>query len=78
MNKRQKNHKSIIPGNGTAVSVVNKDLSFALRTFKTKIKESKILDKFKNNQTFTKPSVKRKIQIDKAKYIQSIKDKQNI
>ena len=76
MNKRQKQHKTIVPGNGNAVNIVNNDLSFALRTFKRKIKESKILDKFKDNQTFIKPSSKRRSQISKAKYIQYIKDLQ--
>jgi len=74
MNKREKHHKSIVAGNGNAVTVINKDLNFALRNFKRKIKESKILDKFKENQTFIKPSFKRKNQISKAKYIQHIKD----
>jgi len=74
MNKRQKQHKAIVPGNGSAVSVINNDLSFALRTFKRKIKESKVLDNFKENQEFTKFSVKRRNQINRAKYIQMIKD----
>jgi len=77
MTKKQKQHKTIVPGNGIAVSVVDRDLSFALRTFKRKIKESKILDNFKDNQTFIKPSNKRRTQISKAKYIQQIKDIQN-
>mgnify|MGYP003155296783 CR=1 FL=1 len=74
MNKRQKQHKSIIPGNGNAVSVVDKDLGFALRTFKRKIKESKVLEKFKQNQEFIKHSVKRKNEIERAKYIQKIRN----
>jgi small subunit ribosomal protein S21 len=74
MNKREKHHKSIVAGNGNAVTVINNDLNFALRNFKRKIKESKILDRFKNNQTFIKPSFKRRNQIIKAKYIQHIKD----
>ena len=73
MNKRQKQHKTIVPGNGSAVSVVNNDLSFALRTFKRKIKESKVLEKFKQNQEFVKHSIKRRSQIARAKYIQQIK-----
>ena len=44
---------------------------------RTKIKESNILDRFKKNKTFVKRSVKRKEQINKAKYIQKIKDIQN-
>tara|TARA_Y100000361_G_scaffold110358_1_gene100409 strand:- start:420 stop:659 length:240 start_codon:yes stop_codon:yes gene_type:complete len=77
MNKRQKQHKSIVSGNANAVTVVDNDLSYALRIFKRKIKESNILDRFKKNKTFVKRSVKRKEQINKAKYIQKIKDIQN-
>jgi len=77
MNKRQKQHKSIIPGNANSVSVVDKDLNYALRLFKRKIKDANILDRFKQNKTFVKRSVKRKEQINKAKYIQKIKDIQN-
>ena len=78
MNKRQKQHKTIVPGNGNAVSIVNNDLNFALRNFKRKIKESKIIDSFKSNREFIKKSVKRKNQVNRAKYIQKIKDSQNI
>ena len=66
MNKKQKQHKSIVPGNANAVSIVDRDLSYALRLFKRKIKDSNILDRFKENKTFTKRSVKRKEQINKA------------
>ena len=68
MNKRQKQHKTIVPGNGNAVSIVNNDLNFALRNFKRKIKESKIIDSFKSNREFIKKSVKRKNQVNRAKY----------
>ena len=74
MNKRQKNHKTIVPGNGNAVSIVDKDLNFALRIFKRKIKDSKILDNFKQKKEFIKPSIKRRDEINKAKYIQKIKN----
>jgi len=77
MNKREKQHKTIVPGNGNAVSVVHKDLNFALRTFKRKIKESRIMDSYKENQEFIKKSIKRKNQINRAKYIQQIKDLNN-
>jgi hypothetical protein len=39
MNKKQKEHKSVVSGNGNAVSIVDKDLNFALRLFKRKLKE---------------------------------------
>ena len=77
MNKRQKQHKTIVSGNGNAVSVVDRDLGFALRTFKRKVKESKILEHYKDKKEFIKKSVKRKNQVNRAKYIQKIKDMQN-
>ena len=77
MNKRQKQHKTIVSGNGNAVSVVDRDLGFALRTFKRKVKESKILEHYKDKKEFIKKSVKRKNQVARARYIQKIKDIQN-
>jgi small subunit ribosomal protein S21 len=74
MNKKQKEHKSIVSGNGNAVSIIDKDLTYALRIFKRKIKESKIIDNFKQKKEFTKSSVIRRDQINKAKYIQKIRD----
>ena len=74
MNKHQKQHKSIVSGNANAVSVINNDLNYALR----KIKDSNVLEKLKENKTFIKPSVKRRQQINKAKYIQYIKDLQQL
>jgi small subunit ribosomal protein S21 len=77
MNKHQKQHKSIVPGNANAVSVVDRDLNFALRTFKRKMKDSNILDRIKSNKTFIKPSIKRRDQLNRAKYIQQIRDTNN-
>ena len=76
MNKRQKQHKSIMPGNANGVMVIDKDLGFALRTFKRKMKQSNVLENLKENKRFIKSSVKRRRQINKAKYIQQIKDLQ--
>jgi small subunit ribosomal protein S21 len=77
MNKKQKQHQSIVPGNATAINVVNRDLSFALRTWKRKVKDAGVLEYVKDNRTFTKPSVKRRDMISKAKYSQKMQDLQN-
>jgi small subunit ribosomal protein S21 len=77
MNKKQKQHQTIVPGNATAVNVVNQDLGFALRTWKRKVKDSGVLEYVKENRTFTKPSVKRRDDIAKAKYRQHMQDLQN-
>jgi len=44
MSKKQKQHKSIVPGNSSAILVVDKDISFALKTFKRKMKKMGTLD----------------------------------
>ena len=77
MNKKQKQHQSIVPGNATAINVVNRDSSFALRTWKRKVKDAGVLEYVKDNRTFTKPSVKRRDMISKAKYSQKMQDLQN-
>ena len=74
MNKKQKQHQTIVPGNSTAVNVVNHDLGFALRTWKRKVKDSGVLEYVKENRTFIKPSVKRRQQLKAAQFIQKIKD----
>lgn len=74
MNRKQKQHKTSVPGHFAGVVVVDNDLAYALRTFKRKMKETGVLEKIKDNRTFIKPSVKRRSQISRAKYIQYIRD----
>ena len=74
MNRKQKKHKSIVSGAPTAVAVVDKDIAFALKTFKRNMKQIGTIQHIKENRTFTKPSVKNRAQKIKAKYIQKIKD----
>ena len=68
MNKKQKKHKSIVSGNAAAVSVVDKEI------FKRKMKQIGTIQHIKQNRTFIKPSVKKRAQKIKAKYIQKVKD----
>ena len=77
MNKKQKQHQTIVPGNALAVNVIGtkrEDLGFALKTWKQRIKSSGILDAVKQNREFIKPSVKRRQQRLKASFIQHIRD----
>lgn len=74
MSKKQKHHKSIVPGAPRAIAVVDRDISFALRSFKRKMKQLGVLDAVKENRTFSKPSVKRRAQLINAKYMQKIRD----
>ena len=74
MNKHQKQHQSIFPGNATAVNVVNQDLGFALRTWKRKVKQAGVLESVKQRKEFIKPSVEKREQRKRAAFIQRIKD----
>jgi small subunit ribosomal protein S21 len=78
MNKKQKQHQTVVPGNPLAVKVVGtqrEDLGFALKAFKRKIKTSGILEKLKDRKEFEKPSVTKRKQLQKAQFIQKIKDR---
>ena len=77
MNKKQKQHQTVVPGNPLAVNVVGtqrEDLGFALKSFKRKIKASGILERIKDRKEFEKPSVSKRKQLQKAQFIQRIKD----
>lgn len=71
MNKKQKQHQSVIPGVG--VAVVGKDIGYALRQFKRQVKSAGILNEVKSRQEYIKPSVQRRQQKIKASYIQRMK-----
>jgi ribosomal protein S21 len=76
MNKQHKYHKSIVPGNSFSTKVINKDINFALRSWKKQLKTSNTLDILKEKQEFEKPSVtKRKIKNSAVfnQYIQDLK-----
>jgi ribosomal protein S21 len=76
MNKQHKYHKSIVPGNSFSTKVINKDINFALRSWKKQLKTSNTLDILKEKQEFEKPSVtKRKIKNSAIfnQYIQDLK-----
>jgi ribosomal protein S21 len=78
MNKKQKQHQTIVPGNSLAVNVVGslrEDLAFALKIWKRKIKNSEVLEKTKDRKEFIKGSVKRRKQLQDAQFIQKIKDR---
>jgi small subunit ribosomal protein S21 len=80
MNKKQKQHQTIVPGNALAVNVVGtarEDLASAIKIWKRKIKSSNILETVKNRKEYIKPTMTRKIQKQKAVYIQKIKDLNN-
>jgi ribosomal protein S21 len=77
MNKKQKEHQSVIPGHSIGASVVQGDLGFAIRAWKKKLKDSDILNKIKSKKEFIKPSVANKNEFNQAVYrqkMESLKD----
>jgi len=77
MNKKQKQHQTTVAGNPLAVNVIGtqrEDLAFALKAWKRKVKNSGVLESVKDRREFIKPSVKRRKQIQDARFIQKIKD----
>ncbi len=50
----------------------------ALKRYKRKFDRTKTLKQLRNRKTFLKPSVLNRAQNQKAKYIQSLRDKENI
>ncbi|MEO8934019.1 MAG: 30S ribosomal protein S21 [Xanthomarina sp.] len=50
----------------------------ALKRYKKKHRNVKIMQNIRENQFFTKPSVKKRRQMQKASYIQGLRDKEDI
>ena len=73
MNKRQKQHLSIVPGRSLSTAVVNKDINYAIKNWKREVKNSGILNEYRERQEYVKPSVKRRAEKDRAAYIQKIR-----
>ena len=77
MSKKQKQHQAIVPGNTLAVKVTGsarEDLAYALKAWKRKIKSSGILEEVKERKEFIKPSVKKRKQLQNAKFMQMVRD----
>jgi small subunit ribosomal protein S21 len=53
---------------------VKKGIEIALKQYKNKVHKIKQIQELRNRQEFVKPSVKKRDQIIKAKYIQKLKD----
>ena len=47
----------------------------ALKLFKSKVIKTKLMTELKNRKEFVKNSVKRRTELNKAKYVQKIKNK---
>jgi small subunit ribosomal protein S21 len=80
MSREDKSIKSIVPGNALAAKVQkskrfpNGDINRALGKWKRALKDSGKIESLKENKEFIKPSVIKRQEINKAKYIQYIQD----
>jgi small subunit ribosomal protein S21 len=55
------------------ISVNNNDIEKALKQYKRKVINTKQLRHLRDQQDFTKPSVKKRLKLQKAKYLESKK-----
>lgn len=76
MNKKHKLHQTIVPGNGLGVRVVDRDLGYALKQFKRRVKKSRVLEKTFELKEFTKPSIINRAEKSKAAFIQQIRSRE--
>jgi small subunit ribosomal protein S21 len=56
---------------------VESKIEQALKAWKNKVKRTKQNFELRNRKEYTKPSVKRREELNKAKYIQKIKDNED-
>ena len=59
------------------IKVRNGDINRALKIFKRAVMDSGHLFELKERQEYTKPSVIRRKQVQKAKYIQKLRDQES-
>jgi len=59
------------------IKVENNNIEKALKTLKYKVRSTRQTKELRERKEFVKPSIVKRIQNAKAKYIQSIRDTQN-
>ena len=80
MNKKQKQHQTVVPGNALAVSVTGtakEDLAYALKTWKRKVKDSGVLEAVKDRKEYIKPGIRRRKELQNAQFMQYVRDLHN-
>ncbi len=90
MNKKHKIWQSHIPGHAIGAEVVNTkfkdrktgktevvpDIGFAIRFWKRAVKDSGILEEYKERRFHTKKSEKRRVALERAKFWQYVRDQE--
>lgn len=80
MNKKQKQHQSVVAGNAMAVKVIGnakEDVAYALKSWKRKVKSAGILEEVKDRKEYIKPGVKKRKQKQHAAFMQMVRDLHN-
>ncbi len=54
----------------------NENINRALKRFRVRVRNTKVIQNYKSNQEFVKKSVKRRREIQKAQYIQQLRTKE--
>lgn len=83
MSKSRKHLDSIIPGVALGARVVKTkrrpegDINAAIGKWKRAVKDAGVVETLKDRKEYIKESVKRRAEIDRAKYMQKIYDQNN-
>lgn len=56
----------------------NEKIDRALKRYRNKTRKTKLINNLRENKHYTKKSIKRRKQVEKAKYKQHLSDKENI
>lgn len=56
---------------------VEGNIEKALKLFKSKVIKTKLMTQLRNRKEFTKKSITRRTEVNKAKYVQKIKSKED-
>ncbi|NLP59176.1 30S ribosomal protein S21 [Lutibacter sp. B1] len=56
----------------------NEKIDRALKRYRNKTRKTKLINNLRENKHYTKKSIKRRKQVEKAKYKQYLSDKENI
>ena len=80
MSKHKRRLDSIIPGHALGAKVVKTkrrpegDINAAIGKWKRAVKDAGVIETLKDRKEHVKPSVKRRAEVDRAKYMQKIYD----
>ena len=81
MSKQDHSVNSIVPGHANAARVQKSkrfpygDINRAIGKWKRSLKDTEVLESIKENREYTKPSVSRRQELQRAKFIQKIADR---